>query len=489
MVDLSPRAHKAQIIAGLMAALLIFAALVAIPFYSEKPLNQLEAIQQRGELRVLTLNAASTYYEDANGLNGFEYHLAKLFADHIGVSLSMIVVHKFADLYPELLFDSADMAAAGLSKLDAINSPYIGYGPAYHQVSQQVVYRKGELSRPKSLNDLDDGTLEVIAGTSHARLLMTLQKDYPDLSWSSNRDIATEELIELVEEGLIDYILADSHEIALQRRFYPELRIAFELGKPKLLRWAFKKSPDKSLLKAMESFFETIKQDGRLDQLIHRHYSHVAKFNYSDIQTFMTHARERLPQYQAIFQREAEAQGLDWRLLAAIGYQESLWNPKAKSPTGVRGLMMLTQDTARHVKIENRLDPEQSIQGGAIYFKQVLDKIPDRIPQPDRTWLALASYNVGFGHLEDARKITQINNGDPDKWIDVRENLPLLGRKKWYKDTEHGYARGWEPVKYVANIRKYYDLLVWQDSRQNGEEIPDSLLSATPEQLSLPPSF
>lgn len=489
MVDLSPRAHKAQIITGLIAALLIFSALVAIPFYTEKPLTHLEAIQQRGQLRVLTLNAASTYYEDANGLNGFEYHLAKLFADHIGVELSMKVVSKYADIYPELLFDGADLAAAGLSQLDAVKSPYIGYGPAYHQVSQQVVYRKGELSRPKKLADLKDGILEVIAGTSHAQQLKTMQKDYPELSWRSNRDIATEELIELVEEGLIDYILADSHEIALQRRFYPELRIAFELGKPKLLRWAYKKSPDKSLFKAMESFFEAIKQDGRLDQLIHRHYSHVAKFNYSDIQTFTIHARERLPLYQEMFQREAEAQGLDWRLLAAIGYQESLWNPKAKSPTGVRGLMMLTLDTAKHVKIKNRLDPEQSIKGGAIYFKRVLNKIPDRIPQPDRTWLALASYNVGFGHLEDARKITQINNGDPDKWIDVRENLPLLGRKKWYKDTEHGYARGWEPVKYVANIRKYYDLLVWRDTQQNGAEFEDTLQSSSPEKLSIPPSF
>jgi membrane-bound lytic murein transglycosylase F len=335
---------------------------------------------------------------------------------------------------------------------------------------------------------LQQGTLEVIDGTSHTKLLSQLKKEHPDLSWRINKDMATEELIELVDDGLVDYMLADSHEIALQRRFYPELRIAFELGEPKQLRWAMRKNGDSSLIKAITEFFSAIRQDGRLQQLIHRYFSHVDKFNYSDLQTFRIHVRDRLPLYQDMFIQEANKQGLDWRLLAAIGYQESLWNARAKSPTGVRGLMMLTLDTAKHVKIKNRLDPAQSIRGGAIYFKRVLNKIPERIEQPDRTWLALASYNVGFGHLEDARKITEKNKGDPDKWIDVKESLPLLGKKKWYKQTKHGYARGWEPVKYVENIRKYYDLLVWIDTRENGNDLPP-LQSDLQEELSIPPSL
>lgn len=488
MVDLSPKAHKLQIISGLIFALIIFSALVAIPLYSEEPLNKLETIKQSGQLKVLTLNAASTYYLDANGPNGFEYQLARGFAEYIGVDLKIILVDEFADIYPELIFDSGDLAAAGLSKQDSDVNLAVEFGPSYHQVNQQILYRKGQVPRPKKLGDLEDGLLEVINGTSHTRLLMELQKTQTELSWLINNDMATEELIELVDEGLVDYILADSQEIALQRRFYPELRIAFELGKPKQLRWATKKSKDKSLTNALDLYFASIKKDGRLDQLIHRYYSHVAKFNYSDLQTFTTHVRDRLPRYEELFKMEAENEGLDWRLLAAIGYQESLWNPKAKSPTGVRGLMMLTLNTAKHVKIKNRLDPAQSIKGGAIYFKRVLSKIPQRIQQPDRTWLALASYNVGFGHLEDARKITSTNNQDPDRWIDVKKNLPLLSKKKWYKKTKHGYARGWEPVKYVENIRKYYDLLVWMDVRRNGDpqfEQPEE----SNEALSIPPSF
>lgn len=488
MVDLSPKAHRIQIITGSIVAMLLLIALIVIPRYLQPTLNQLETIQQRGYLNVLTLNAASTYYQDANGANGFEYQLVNLFAQFIGVKPRMIVVDQFSDLYPELIFAAGDLIAAGVSNQDDFNHNVIEYGPNYHLVTQQLLYRKGLKKRPRKINDLEDGIVEVVNGTSQVKLLSTMKQSFPELSWHINKHIATEELIELVDEGLVDYFLADSHEIALQRRFYPELRIAFELGSPKQLRWATKSSDDRSLIKQINKFFEVVSKDGRLEQLTHRYYSHVAKFNYSDIQTFTLHSRERLPKYREMFEREAKAQDMDWRLLAAIGYQESLWNPKAKSPTGVRGLMMLTLNTAKHVKIKNRLDPAQSIKGGATYFKKVLKKIPERIAQPDRTWFALASYNVGFGHLEDARKITQNNQGDPDKWIDLKKSLPLLSRKKWYKNTKHGYARGSEPVKYVENIRKYYDLLKWMDIKQNGSPVAETEQAPT-EKLSIPPSF
>ncbi|MDJ0833415.1 MAG: transporter substrate-binding domain-containing protein, partial [Gammaproteobacteria bacterium] len=287
------------------------------PLYTNVAANQLDSIKQQGELKVLTLNAASTYYMDSNGANGFEYQLAKMFAESIGVELKMITVDKYADIYPELIFNTGDIAAAGLSKQDGVNHTSIMFSSPYHEVKQQVLYRKGQHKRPRQIDDLQNGLLEVIDGTSHSHLLRRLESEYPDLSWRTNNDVATEELIELVEEGLVDYILADSHEISLQRRFYPELRIGFELGEQKQLRWAMKFSEDKSLLNAINAFFAGIKDDGRLAQMVHRYYSHVAKFNYSDLQTFDIHMKDRLPQYEAMFRREAEAYGLDWRLLAA----------------------------------------------------------------------------------------------------------------------------------------------------------------------------
>ena len=465
MVELSPVAHRIQLISGFFAALAILSILIISPGIDKRTLSTIEKIQQRGYIKVLTLNSATTYYQDIGGPNGFEYQLANWFAESLGVKAQFITIPTFADLYPELLFGSGDIVAAGLSEGESSFSRSVVYGPRYYEIANQVLYRKFRTDRPKQMLDLVGGSLKVISGTAHVKLLHQLKNQYPDLYWIEVDDIASEELIEQVDLGEADYILADSHEIALQRRYFPELRVAFELGEPRQLRWAYNYADDDSLTLAMADFFNEINEDGRLEQLIHRHYGHVERFNYSDIRTFSERIESILPRYEAMFKKEAQAVGIDWRLLASIGYQESLWIARAKSPTGVRGLMMLTLTTAKQVGVSNRLDPAQSIHGGAKYIVQVLKQVPARIQDPDRTWFALAAYNVGMGHVEDARIITQSRGGDPDRWIDVKENLPLLARKKWYSKTKYGYARGWEPVQYVENIKQYYEYLTGVETR------------------------
>jgi membrane-bound lytic murein transglycosylase F len=466
MVELSPFAHRVQLFSGLAGAVVVLVFLLFSPGVGKRSLTELERIQQRGYLNVLTLNGATTYYQDIDGPNGFEYQLANWFAESIGVKARFITVAKFTDLYPELLFGTGDIAAAGLSEGESEFSRSVAYGPRYYQVANQVLYRKFNADRPRKIRDLVGGSLKVISGTAHVRLLQDLLEQYPELTWIEVDDVAAEELIEQVDAGDVDYVLADSHEIALQRRYFPELRIAFEIGEPRQLRWAYNHAEDDSMTRAIGEFFAQIEQDARLTQLVHRHYSHVEQFNYSDIRTFTRRLETHLPKYESLFREAGEKVDLDWRLLAAIGYQESLWNPRAKSPTGVRGMMMLTLPTAKQMKVKNRLDAAQSIDGGARYIARVLQRVPERIPEPDRTWFALAAYNVGFGHLEDARIITQTRGGDPDRWIDVKESLPLLARKKWYKQTRYGYARGWEPVKYVENIRQYFAYLLDVETRE-----------------------
>jgi len=488
MPDLSSRAHTIQIVFGLISVCLIVLILIVQPSIERDSKTGLEKIQQSGTLRVLTLNSASTYYQDNNGSNGLEYELSTLFSDYIGVKAEFITISQFADLYPELLFGSGDIIASGLSKNESEFSSAVAYGPRYFESSNQVLYHKKHVTRPRKMEDLTEGLLHVVSGTSQTKLLVKLREQYPRLIWREVDDAASEELIERVDSGEIPYLLADSHQIALHRRFFPELRIAFELGEPRQLRWAYNRSLDTSLDIALERFFKQIDKDGRLEQLIHRHYSHVADFNYSDIQTFTGHIEKRLPKYETLFRKEAKAVGVDWRLIAAIGYQESLWNPRAKSPTGVRGLMMLTRPTAKQMKVTNRLDPAESIRGGARYFARVLERTSSKIIEPDRTWFALASYNVGFGHVQDARKITEKNGGNPNRWIDVKKSLPLLARKKWYKQTKYGYARGSEPVKYVGNIRKYYDYLIGLDLKLNKESSLPKLLKDG-ETLPLAPSL
>jgi len=469
MAELSSFWHRVQLITGLVVALLVLLALIFQPGITHKKLTQLEKIQQRGYIRILTLNSASTYFLDIESPSGFEYQLARWFGDTIGVEAGFITVSQFSELYTELLFGTGDIVAAGLSEGESEFSSAVVYGPRYYEVKSQVLYRPGSAERPRKLADIAEENLHVIRGASQSRLLHSLKTEHPQLIWTEVDDIGVEELIELLDTGEVPFVVADSHDIALHRRFFPELRIAFELGEPRQLRWAFNIDEDDSVASAIDQFFKQIEEDGRLEQAIHRYYSHVARFNYSDIQTFNKHKQERLPKYEGLFKQTAQSIGIDWRLLAAIGYQESLWNSRAKSPTGVRGLMMLTRVTAKQVKVKNRLDPAQSIRGGAQYFDSVRKRIPKHILEPDRTWLALAAYNVGFGHVQDARKITEMNGGDSAKWIDVKKSLPLLAKKKWYKKTKYGYARGWEPVKYVENIRLYYEYLIGNELKANRE--------------------
>ena len=428
-----------------------------------QPPTILEAIKQSGELVVATRYSAASYYDGAQGMSGLESDLARLFAERLGVDLRVMVVKSVSDILPSIVNGEAHLAAAGLT-VTKNRRRRVRFGPAYQTITPQLIYRIGT-DAPRNLGEIN-GHLEVVKGSSHAERLRQLKEVYPHLSWSENDSLDSEQLLALVWEQVIDYTITNSNEAALVRRYYPELRVAFGIDDPKPLAWALPRSEDTSLYNEVEKFFQDIRADGTLAQLIDRHYGHAQDFDYVETRRYLAHIESRLPAYQSMFRKAADETGMDWRLLAAIGYQESHWNPEAKSPTGVRGIMMLTRDTMRQLGLEERLTPENSIIGGARYLNLMKGKIPKRIPEPDRTWLALAAYNIGFGHLEDARILTQQQGDDPDKWVDVQKHLPLLSEKKWYDKTRHGYARGREPVRYVENVRSYYDILAWYTESQ-----------------------
>ncbi len=425
--------------------------------------SHLERVQSSGELVVLTRNGATTYYQGPFGPTGLEYDLASGFAEFLGVELRLETPDTLPAILDRIQAGRGDLAAAGLTITDE-RKRVLNFGPAYQHITPQLIYRSGRPA-PKSLADLQ-GTLEVMAQSSHAEKLRSLQQTYPELTFQENAEADSEELLYLVWEQVIDYTVADSNEVAINRRFYPELRVAFDISAPEPLAWAFPPGEDTSLLDKAEAYFRELNRSGKLAQLLEHYYGYVSDFDYVGTRRYMKHIKERLPPFRKWFEEAAELTGEDWRLLAAVGYQESHWNPKAVSPTGVRGIMMLTRNTMQHLGInKSRHDPQASIEGGARYLASIKKKLPDRIKDPDRTWLALAAYNVGFGHLEDARILTQQAGADPDKWADVKKFLPLLSQKKWYKKTRYGYARGREPVRYVENIRSYYDILVWMTSQ------------------------
>ncbi len=423
-------------------------------------LSKLAQIKHDGVLRVLTHIDPTTYYPVAKGYAGLDYDLVTLFAQQLGVKVEFQVVEDFDDLLNQIAEGKADIAAAGLS-ITPSRKKRMRFSPAYHEVVEQVIYRSGTY-RPRKPADLNLGILEVVNGSSHIDTLRHLKRTVaPKLTWTTNKGLDTNKLIGLVNEGLIDYTLADSTQALLTRRFYPKLHIAFDIGHPREIAWALPLSTDNSLYHEVNIFFAKIKKDKSLAQLLERYYGHADTLDYVNKCKFYEYERSRLPLYKKYFKKAAKQHNLDWRLLAAIGYQESHWEESAVSPTGVRGIMMLTQDTAQQLGVKDRTDPEQSIHGGAVYFKQRLKRIPLSIPEPDHTWFALAAYNIGFAHLEDARDLTKKQGGNPDKWMDVKKFLPLLAHEYWYSQTVHGYARGYEPIVYVENIRNYYDLLVW----------------------------
>ncbi len=193
-----------------------------------------------------------------------------------------------------------------------------------------------------------------------------------------------------------------------------------------------------------------------------------------EVSTFLKHVETRLPYYREDFEQAGKRTGIPWVLLAAMAYQESKWDRHAKSPTGVRGLMMLTRSTASDLGITNRLDPQKSISGGARYLSYLHKRVPSTIRMPDRMFVALAAYNVGMGHVKDARILARRFGKNSNRWEDLKAMLPLLSKKRYYQTLPHRYARGWEPVQYVERIRKYHKILqdvVKQEVRASRVEI------------------
>ena len=453
-----------------LKTILLYSTMLGGILYIHSPahLTQLENVLQNNRLVVVTRSAPSTYYEDFSGPAGPEFDLVNMFAEWLDVELEFMVASDLERVFSMLAQGKAHFAAAGLTQT-ADRQKLLRFTPSYQHVVQQLVYREGS-SRPADIGDLGKGKLVVVAGSSHIERLHELRRQYPELTWEESRSFDSGELLQKVETGRIDYTVVDSNELRLSRRFYPHVRVAFNLSEKQPVGWAFPIEVDDTLYRQAVNFFVEIHNNGFLEQILERYYGHLGEFDYVATTRFMLHIRERLPDYIELFKEAAGKHGFDWRLLAAMGYQESHWDPKAVSPTGVRGIMMLTRITARQMGIKKRTDPEQSIRGGAHYLYQLRKRLPAEIREPDRDWLALAAYNIGFGHLMDAREITRRSGANPDLWMDIKQKLPLLRNKQWHQNTTYGFARGDEAVQYVENIRSYYRILL----REFGPELAGS---------------
>jgi membrane-bound lytic murein transglycosylase F len=405
--------------------------------------------------------------EAAHGAEAeFERELARLFAERLNVALEIIPMPQ-DKVSHALRKHKAHLAAASLRS--EANIAGLHFGPSYQSLRELVVCNRDNKS-PKRLAGLAGMKLAVVAGSAQEQALREAQGKLPELQWQARQKLTVQDLLAEVAEGDLDCTVANELQFADAHNYHPNLAASLNIAQPSKLAWGFPGNADPDLLKQVQIFFADIRQDGTLRRLLDRYYGHSERLGTTDAATFISRRNTMLPRYRHLFEEAARLIGGDWQLLAALAYQESQWDPLATSFTNVRGMMMLTEDTADRMKVKNRLDARESIIAGAKYLVLLKEQMPDRIPEPDRTWLALAAYNQGYGHLEDARILTKRAGLNPDSWADVKKWMPLLNRPEYYETLKYGYARGGEAVILVENIRSYYDMLKRLESGQTSTD-------------------
>lgn len=425
-----------------IAALIAITLWLLVAFTADEPLQD----WRKGEL-VIVLPPAEMEVEAA-----FEADLVALFAKQLLVKVRPLSLPA-DEILPALADHKAHFAAAGLRN---DSNPELHFSATYQVISEQLICNG---AMPNRLSDLAGLDISVAADSPQEIALRKLQPKIPGLHWESRRHQTTAALLHEVAEGQLECTVANEEQLILARNFYPDLGDGFDLGLPSRLAWAFPADADPELQQAADKFFQQISQEGTLRRLLDHHYGHNERLEPVDAVTFVTKVRTVLPHYRRWFEEAASLTGLDWQLLAALSYQESHWEPLATSFTNVRGMMMLTEDTADRMNVENRLDPHASILAGARYLQLLKEQLPLRINEDDRLWMALAAYNQGMGHLEDARILAKQSGLNPDAWADVKRVMPLLSRPAYYSKAKRGQARGGEAVILVETVRLYHDML------------------------------
>lgn len=421
--------------------------------------GQIEHIRATNTLRVVTRNAPTAYYLDRHKKpTGPETELSRAFAAHLGVDVEYIVKHSIRGVLKTLEEGKADMAAAGLSITPGRRDRF-AFTTGYRQVRQQVVCNASQAT-PENVAELAGVKLEVIADSSYVERLQTLKKQKPDadLAWRENGKVGTEQLLRRVWEGDLDCTVADSNIVDINRRYYPQLEVMFDLNEPESLGWAMPENA-RPLAKTASDWLTSTSGKQARKRVDAHYYAYLPEFDVVDRSALVQRVDTKLPRYDPLFDRYGKKHGVPPLLLAAQAYQESKWDPTARSPTGVRGLMMLTRRTAKAMGVSNRLDPAQSVRGGAKYLAKMRGYIDESAPAQDRLFLALAAYNIGLAHLRDAQKLARRLNKNPRSWSDLKTVFPLLADKRYYPSLKYGYARGTEPVRYIRRIRDYEDVI------------------------------
>ncbi len=425
---------------------------VGLGFYS---LSQVGKVEEIHRLKILTRYAPTTLYQVDGGYSGFEYDLAKDFVDYTGIDAEFIIKDSIDEILEAMRESEGGIAAAGLTKTEARVLEF-DFSPSYYTVQEEIVCNKSK-KYPKNLQNFKT-ELVVIKGSSYEEKLKNLKTTYPNLRYKTYSGISTEELLRLVYIQDIECTVADSNIVAINRQYYPSLKVAFSLPGSGELGWILDHD-NIELQQKVEDWFINVESTGRLQAIANKYYSFRKKFAGVNIERFQKDIEKRLSVYIEDFQKAGRKHQIPWELLASIAYQESHWKKNAQSSSGVEGIMMLSSGMAKKLGVKNRLNPTQSIMGVAKHLSEIMKKLPKSIEKTDKIYFTLSAYNIGFSHLEDSIELAKKLKKNPNLWLSIRETLPLLSQKKYYKDLKYGYARGDGAVNFTKNISSYYDVL------------------------------
>lgn len=416
--------------------------------------GDLNEIRDKRVLRLLTRNSAATYFLWRGKLMGFEYELAREFAKSQGLRLDVVVPQRGESLLGMLVEGRGDLVGAGLTPSELQERMGVYFSRPYNYASHVVVEPVADatLTGPA---DLAGRSVYVKQSSAYWHTLGLLRMTgVPLIMQAAPEHLETEGLIDLVARGVYDLTVADSHIVDIELTWRDDVKGAFTLGDPVPLAWAVRKS-NPGLLKAVNEFLDR-EYRGVTYNVLYRKY-------FKDSKKIRRHVEFRsrngdLSPYDGLVKRYAEQHDFDWRLIVSQMYQESEFDPRARSFAGAVGLLQVMPRTARERGVTKLTDPETNIRVGLEYLTWVRDRFEDDLPVRDRMWFTLAAYNVGQGHVRDARRLATEQGLDPDKWFDnVEQAILLLSQPEHARAAQHGYCRGREPVQYVREIRSRYE--------------------------------
>lgn len=427
-----------------------------------KPANTLVA--EKRKFVLITRNDLQGYYNYEDQPQGFEYELANLFAEQTGMELQIVAGSGWQDIQSALLNNRADIIAGIVTSIPGHER--FAFSQSYMTARQVPVYNK----KQPPINcaaDLDGRTVAVASGSAYQTRLDALMSDGLICNAVYYQDKTADDFVKGVSEGLYDVTMVYDYLALAYTRHYPNIAIGAVVKDDLELAWAVRPE-DTALLAKINVFFSEMQADGSLERLYDRYFGLNSDQSYNELESFHRRIKRSLPNYHNTILQTAYQYGFDWRLIAAVIYQESQFNPNAVSYYGAAGLMQIMPKTAASLGLpaENIYDPHKNIAVGVRYLKRMYDLFENAEDQ-ERIKLALAAYNVGIGHVLDARKLAADRGLDKEQWDNVGEMLLLLSQKEHYAAARYGYCNGRETNNYVNNITTFYDILRYQGANFN----------------------